>query len=82
MESIIDFFIESYSNKSYNMIILELIAFLFGVISVVYAKRPCFSHTFPSEACHHVVRFVFLQHTHVPDINSHLMHVRRSCDVC
>ena len=39
MESIIDFFIESYSNTSYNMIILELIAFLFGIISVVYAKK-------------------------------------------
>ena len=39
MESIIDFFIESYSNTSYNMIILEVIAFLFGIISVVYAKK-------------------------------------------
>ena len=39
MESIIDFFIESYSSKSYSMIILEIIAFLFGIISVVYAKK-------------------------------------------
>ena len=39
MEIIIDFFIESYSSKSYSMIILEIIAFLFGIISVVYAKK-------------------------------------------
>ena len=39
MESIIDFFIESYSSKSYSMIILEIIAFLFGIISVFYAKK-------------------------------------------
>ena len=39
MESIINFFIESYSSKSYSMITLEIIAFLFGIISVVYAKK-------------------------------------------
>ena len=39
MEIIIDFFIESYSSKSYSMIILEIIAFLFGIISVFYAKK-------------------------------------------
>ena len=39
MESIIDFFIESYSSKSYTMIILEIIVLFFGIISVVYAKK-------------------------------------------
>ena len=39
MGSTVDFFIESYSSTSYFMIILEIIAFLFGIISVVYAKK-------------------------------------------
>ena len=39
MESIINFFIESYSSKSYSMITLEIIAVLFGIISVVFAKK-------------------------------------------
>ena len=39
MDSIIDFFIESYSSKSFIMIFLEMIAFLFGIVSVVYAKK-------------------------------------------
>ena len=39
MDSIIDFFIESYSSKSFIMIFIEMIAFLFGIVSVVYAKK-------------------------------------------
>ena len=39
MDSVVNFFIESYSNTSYIMISLEMIAVLFGIISVVYAKK-------------------------------------------
>jgi len=39
MDSVVNFFIESYSNTSYIMIFLEMIAVLFGIISVVYAKK-------------------------------------------
>ena len=34
-----DFFIEAYSNKSFTMMLLELIAFVFGIVSVIYAKK-------------------------------------------
>jgi len=39
MNFIIDFFIEAYSNTSFTMMLLELIAFLFGIVSVIYAKK-------------------------------------------
>lgn len=39
MDFIIDFFIEAYSNTSFTMMLLELIAFLFGIVSVIYAKK-------------------------------------------
>tara|TARA_B110000503_G_scaffold26219_2_gene41331 strand:+ start:707 stop:1324 length:618 start_codon:yes stop_codon:yes gene_type:complete len=39
MDFIIDFFIEAYSNTSFTMILLELIAFVFGIVSVIYAKK-------------------------------------------
>lgn len=39
MDFIIDFFIEAYANTSFTMILLELIAFIFGIISVIYAKK-------------------------------------------
>ena len=39
MNFIIDFFIEAYSNTSFTMILLELIAFVFGIVSVIYAKK-------------------------------------------
>ena len=39
MDSIIDFFINSYSETPFNMILLEFIAFVFGIISVVYAQK-------------------------------------------
>ena len=39
MDSIIDFFINSYSETPFNMILLEFIAVVFGIISVVYAQK-------------------------------------------
>jgi nicotinamide mononucleotide transporter len=39
MNFIIDFFIEAYSNTSFTMMLLELIAFVFGIVSVIYAKK-------------------------------------------
>ena len=39
MDSIIDFFINSYSETSFTMILLEFTAFLFGIVSVVYAQK-------------------------------------------
>lgn len=39
MEQILDFFLEPYLNASWINIILEFIAALFGVISVIYARK-------------------------------------------
>ena len=39
MDSIIDFFINSYSETSFTMILLEFAAFVFGIVSVVYAQK-------------------------------------------
>ena len=39
MSQIFDFFLESYSNTPWSFIILEAIAFFFGVASVIYAKK-------------------------------------------
>ncbi len=39
MSQIFDFFLEAYRNASTSFIILEAIAFVFGIASVVYAKK-------------------------------------------
>ena len=39
MNEIYDFFLEAYSNSPTFIIVLEFLAFIFGIISVVYAKR-------------------------------------------
>jgi len=39
MNQVIDFFLESYSNTSISFIVLEALAFVFGIASVVYAKK-------------------------------------------
>ena len=39
MNEIYDFFLEAYSNSPTYVIVLEFFAFVFGIISVVYAKR-------------------------------------------
>ncbi|MBT8271107.1 MAG: nicotinamide riboside transporter PnuC [Bacteroidia bacterium] len=39
MTEIIDFFIEAYRGSPLHLIILEFIAFVFGVLSVYYAKK-------------------------------------------
>ena len=39
MSQIFDFFLEAYSNTPWSFIILEAIAFVFGIASVVYAKK-------------------------------------------
>jgi len=39
MDFIIDFFINSYSETSFTMIFLEFTAFVFGIVSVVYAQK-------------------------------------------
>lgn len=39
MNPIFDFFLEPYRNREVSLIVLEAIAFVFGVASVVYAKR-------------------------------------------
>lgn len=39
MSPIFDFFLEPYQNRETHLIVLEAIAFVFGIASVVYAKR-------------------------------------------
>jgi len=39
MNQIFDFFLDAYQNTSTTDIILELLAFIFGIASVVYAKK-------------------------------------------
>ena len=39
MNEIYNFFLEAYSNSPTYIIVLEFIAFIFGIISVVYAKK-------------------------------------------
>ncbi len=39
MNQIFDFFLEAYKNTPLNLIILEAIAFIFGIMSVWYAKK-------------------------------------------
>jgi nicotinamide mononucleotide transporter len=39
MKEIIDFFIEAYAEAPITFIILEAIAFVFGIASVYYAKK-------------------------------------------
>ena len=39
MSHIIDFFFETYQNRATYLIVLEAIAFVFGIASVIYAKK-------------------------------------------
>jgi nicotinamide mononucleotide transporter len=39
MSHIFEFFFEIYQNRSTHLIVLEAIAFVFGIVSVVYAKK-------------------------------------------
>lgn len=39
MNPIFDFFLDPYKNREFSLIVLETIAFFFGIASVVYAKR-------------------------------------------
>jgi len=39
MTQVIDFFIEPYVGRSTSLILLEVVAFVFGIASVVYAKQ-------------------------------------------
>lgn len=39
MNEIIDFFINSYKETTWSFIVLEAIAFVFGIVSVFYAKK-------------------------------------------
>ena len=39
MNEIYNFFLEAYSNSPTYIIVLEFLAFIFGIISVVYAKK-------------------------------------------
>lgn len=39
MNEIYNFFLEAYSNSPTYIIVLEFLAFIFGIISVIYAKR-------------------------------------------
>lgn len=39
MNPIFDFFLEPYRDRAYSLIILEALAFVFGIISVIYAKK-------------------------------------------
>ena len=39
MNEIYDFFLETYSNSPTFIIVLEFLAFIFGIISVIYAKK-------------------------------------------
>jgi nicotinamide mononucleotide transporter len=39
MSHIFEFFFETYQNRSTHLIFLEAVAFIFGIVSVIYAKR-------------------------------------------
>ncbi len=39
MSPIFDFFLDPYKNREFSLIVLEAIAFFFGIASVVYAKK-------------------------------------------
>ena len=39
MNPIFDFFLDPYKNREFSLIVLEAIAFFFGIASVVYAKK-------------------------------------------
>lgn len=39
MSPIFEFFLEPYQNRATSLVVLEAIAFVFGIVSVVYAKR-------------------------------------------
>jgi nicotinamide mononucleotide transporter len=39
MSHIFDFFFETYQNRATHLIVLEAIAFVFGIASVIYAKK-------------------------------------------
>lgn len=39
MNHIFEFFFETYQNRATHLIVLEAIAFFFGIASVIYAKR-------------------------------------------
>jgi len=39
MNHIFDFFFESYQNREVHLIVLEAVAFFFGIASVIYAKK-------------------------------------------
>ena len=39
MNEIYEFFLEAYSNSPTFIIVLEFFAFVFGIISVIYAKK-------------------------------------------
>lgn len=39
METVLNFFFETYKEREVHLIVLEVIAFFFGIASVVYAKR-------------------------------------------
>lgn len=39
MSPIIDFFLDPYKNREFSLVLLEAIAFFFGIASVVYAKK-------------------------------------------
>ena len=39
MNQVVDFFLEAYSNTSTTFIVLEAVALIFGIASVVYAKK-------------------------------------------
>ncbi len=39
MSPIFDFFLDPYKNREFSLVVLEAIAFFFGIASVVYAKK-------------------------------------------
>ncbi len=39
MNTILDFFVDAYKDVSISLIVLEVIAFVFGIASVFYAKK-------------------------------------------
>ena len=39
MNEIYEFFLEAYSNSPTFIIVFEFLAFVFGIISVIYAKK-------------------------------------------
>ena len=39
MNPIFDFFLDPYKNREFSLVVLEAIAFFFGIASVVYAKK-------------------------------------------